>query len=95
MDVFWAHSPLLGLLNIVPQFVLILATIVRSRPLGGFVPAAAGSMGRIRRRAKCRDMAAEQLALCTADLRFFGQYCSALFRYVAAGFNFSSGKLSG
>ena len=25
---FWAHSPLLGLLNIVPQFVVILATIV-------------------------------------------------------------------
>jgi translocator protein len=28
MDVFWAHSPLLGLVNIVPQFVVILATIV-------------------------------------------------------------------
>src|SRR5580765_2801511 len=25
---FWAHSPLLGLINIVPQFVVILATIV-------------------------------------------------------------------
>ena len=25
---FWAHNPLLGLLNIVPQFVVILATIV-------------------------------------------------------------------
>ena len=25
---FWAHSPLLGLINIVPQFVVILATVV-------------------------------------------------------------------
>ena len=25
---FWAHSPLLGLINIVPQFVVILATII-------------------------------------------------------------------
>jgi len=25
---FWAHSPLLGLINIVPQFVVILATLV-------------------------------------------------------------------
>jgi len=25
---FWAHSPLLGLINIVPQFVVVLATIV-------------------------------------------------------------------
>jgi tryptophan-rich sensory protein len=25
---FWAHSPLLGLINIVPQFLVILATIV-------------------------------------------------------------------
>ena len=25
---FWAHSPLLGLINIVPQFVVIVATIV-------------------------------------------------------------------
>jgi tryptophan-rich sensory protein len=25
---FWAHSPLLGLINIVPQLVVILATIV-------------------------------------------------------------------
>ena len=28
VDVFWAHSPLLGLINIVPQFVVILATVV-------------------------------------------------------------------
>jgi tryptophan-rich sensory protein len=26
---FWAHSPLLGLINIVPQVVVILATIIR------------------------------------------------------------------
>jgi translocator protein len=32
---FAAHSPLLGLLNIVPQFVLIAATIVAFRPLEG------------------------------------------------------------
>jgi len=25
---FWAHSPLFGLINIVPQFVVILATII-------------------------------------------------------------------
>ena len=25
---FWAHNPLLGLINIVPQFVVILATVV-------------------------------------------------------------------
>jgi tryptophan-rich sensory protein len=25
---FWAHSPLLGLINIVPQFVVILATVI-------------------------------------------------------------------
>ncbi|MGB7671726.1 MAG: TspO/MBR family protein, partial [Pseudolabrys sp.] len=25
---FWAHSPFLGLINIIPQFVIILATIV-------------------------------------------------------------------
>jgi tryptophan-rich sensory protein len=29
VDVFLAHSPLLGLINIVPQFVVILATVVR------------------------------------------------------------------
>jgi benzodiazapine receptor len=28
VDVFWAYSPLLGLINIVPQFVVILVTIV-------------------------------------------------------------------
>jgi translocator protein len=32
---FAAHSPLLGLVNIVPQFALILATIVAFRPLDG------------------------------------------------------------
>jgi tryptophan-rich sensory protein len=32
---FWAHSPWLGLLNIVPQFVLILATIVSFARLDG------------------------------------------------------------
>jgi len=32
---FWAHSPLLGLLNIVPQFVLILVTIVSFARLDG------------------------------------------------------------
>jgi tryptophan-rich sensory protein len=25
---FWAHSPLLGLINIVPQFVVVIATVV-------------------------------------------------------------------
>ena len=32
---FWAHSPLLGLINIVPQFVVILATIVSFARLDG------------------------------------------------------------
>ena len=32
---FWAHSPLLGLLNIVPQFVLILVTIASFARLDG------------------------------------------------------------
>lgn len=87
---FWAHSPLLGLINIVPQFVLILATIVSFARLEGLAAlcllplaewvAFAGVL--------CRDIAPEQLMLCTTDLRFFRQYC-------AAGFNFSSGKLSG
>ena len=32
---FWAHSPLLGLINIVPQFVVILATIISFARLDG------------------------------------------------------------
>jgi benzodiazapine receptor len=32
---FWAHSPLLGLINIIPQFVVILATIVSFARLDG------------------------------------------------------------
>ena len=32
---FWAHSPLLGLINIVPQFLVILATIVGFARLDG------------------------------------------------------------
>ena len=32
---FWAHSPLLGLVNIVPQFVVILATIFSFARLDG------------------------------------------------------------
>jgi benzodiazapine receptor len=27
VDVFWAHSPLLGLINILPQLLAVLATI--------------------------------------------------------------------
>jgi tryptophan-rich sensory protein len=33
---FWAHSPLLGLVNIVPQFAVILATIFSFARLDGF-----------------------------------------------------------
>ena len=36
---FWAHSPLLGLVNIVPQFVLILATIFTFARLDGLAAA--------------------------------------------------------
>ena len=32
---FWAHSPLLGLINIVPQFLVILATVVSFARLDG------------------------------------------------------------
>jgi tryptophan-rich sensory protein len=32
---FWAHSPLLGLINIVPQFLVILATVVGFARLDG------------------------------------------------------------
>jgi benzodiazapine receptor len=32
---FWAHSPLLGLINIVPQFVVVLATIVSFTRIDG------------------------------------------------------------
>ena len=36
---FWAHSPLLGLVNIVPQFAVILATIFSFARLDGFAAA--------------------------------------------------------
>jgi translocator protein len=36
---FWAHSPFLGLVNIVPQFVVILATILTFARLDGLAAA--------------------------------------------------------
>src|SRR5580765_8649535 len=36
---FWVHSPLLGLINIVPQFAVILATIFSFARLDGFAAA--------------------------------------------------------
>jgi translocator protein len=36
---FWAHSPLLGLVNIIPQFVVILATIFTFARLDGLAAA--------------------------------------------------------
>jgi translocator protein len=58
---FWAHSPLLGLMNIVPQFVVILATVVSFAQLGGNLFAPIGWMGSIRGDTQYRDLAIKRL----------------------------------
>ena len=54
---FGAHNPALGLLNILPQLLVILATIIlwSARPSCIFVPYAAGGLGRLRQWSEFRD----------------------------------------
>ncbi len=62
---FAARSPLLGLINVIPQWLVVVATIIvvrPARPLGSLVSRASGRMGRLCRRAQCRTLVAEPLS---------------------------------
>jgi tryptophan-rich sensory protein len=60
---FAAHSPLLGLVNIVPQFALIVATLAvfSVGQIGGLLSPPAVGLGRVRHGPQLLDLAAQPL----------------------------------
>ena len=70
---FAANNPLLGLINIVPQILVILA-ILSTRQDGRLVPCAAGGMGFLRDHSEFRDLDSEPLARLWVHLKYLNQH---------------------
>ena len=73
---FAANNPLLGLINIVPQILVILARscFLSTRQDGRLVPCAAGGMGFLRDHSEFRDLESEPLARLWVHLKYLNQH---------------------